>query len=165
RRRLSVKAPALGVVLLGLMSATNAYWPDLLGVRSLSLLQGPFGTWALWLVAACVLAVIYASLTLADASAVAMGSSFAAIAAAALAGYQVMALGEGQARLLTFHPNVGAAGVIATLGGILVGLGHLWRSGWLGKALGALGLASGLAALVLTGSRSGLVGAAVGTLV
>src|SRR5690606_12290310 len=126
RRRVSVATPALGVLLVGLVAAANAYALDLLGARSAPVLTGPFGTWALWVGAAAVLAVIYASLSPADAKAVAIGSAFAAIAAAALAGYQVMVLGDGQARLLTFHPNLSAAGVIATLGGILVGLGHLW---------------------------------------
>jgi len=165
RRRVSVATRAVGLVLAGLLAAANAYAFDLVGVRSSALLAGPFGNWALWLVAAVVLAVVYASLSPADARIVASGSACAAIAAATLAGYQVIALGDGQALLLSFHPNVGAAGLIATLGGVLVGFGRVWRSGWRGGALVIVGLASGLVALSLTGSRSGLLGAAAGTVV
>lgn len=118
--------------------------------------------WAWWLGVAALLAVALERLDVRHAAAVGLGSIAAAIANAGVGLYQVAWLGQTQSLGFTYHPNLAAAAALVALGGVVVGWRPLWRRGLFGRLALLLGLGAALVALVITGSRSGMVGLAVG---
>lgn len=120
------------------------------------------GEWALWLGVAALLAFALERLDVRHAAAVGLGSVVAALANAAVGLYQVAWSGQTQSVGFTYHPNLAAAAALVAIGGVAVGWRPLWRGGFLGRIALIVGLAAGLVALVATGSRSGMVGFAVG---
>lgn len=136
-----------------------------LAAGGLSVLVDPSTTalsaWAYWLLGAGVLFALYVSTRPEDAGPLALGAAAANVLAAGLALYQV-AEGSRQATLLSFHPNMAAAWTIAALGANLLGFRSLGPRPLAWRALVALGVPAGLLTLALTGSRSGVVGAATG---
>lgn len=150
--------PVAGILVAGLLAAASAV---IAGGGS-----GPVTTWTAWLGAAGALMILTSRLGPDDASTVTVGSAMAAVTGLGLSLRQTIWLGESQATLFTFHPNLAAAAMLVTTAGLLVG----WRSAWrrsslLGRTALVLCLAAALVTVVLTGSRSGVVGLGAGTVV
>ncbi|MFO7546527.1 MAG: O-antigen ligase family protein [Trueperaceae bacterium] len=150
--------PVMGVLVAGLLAAASA---TAAGAGTV-----PVATWAAWLGAAAALMILTSRLGPNDAPAVTAGAALAAFTALAMALRQTIWLGESQAHLFAFHPNLAAAAMLVVTAGLLVG----WRSSWrrsslVGRSLLVLGLVAALVTVVLTGSRSGIVALAAGTAV
>src|SRR5690606_9711976 len=142
RRRVTVVLPLLGfLVAAGLTVAIN---PSMAATTALGYI----------VIAAGLLLLLFSSTRAADAVPVAIGAALANVCVAALAVYQVGDRGA-QASLLSFHPNMAAAWVLVSLGANLNGFRTIGPRPGFVRLLMITGVAAGLVALALTGSRSG----------
>ncbi len=148
-------APVAGVLVAGLLAALAA-------VRSGAGMT-PLWTWIGWTGAAVGMLILTARLDPDDAPGISVGSAIAAFSGLAASLRQVIWLGDAQAHAFAFHPNLAAASFLVAAAGVLVG----WRAAWsrggapVRMAL-VLAIAAALFGVVLTGSRSGIVGLVLG---
>jgi hypothetical protein len=97
-----------------------------------------------------------AGVTRAAAAAAGIGAAAAALGLAVVAFADASTRGFAQVATATHHPNATAALALALAAGSALAL----RGTWAARVAGAVGVLAGLALLVLTGSRGGLVGVA-----
>ncbi len=89
-----------------------------------------------------------------DASTIGTGAAVTAVALAAAGLYVVASRGTVQVHPATFHPNLTAGLGLVLMGGTALAMGAVrWRN-----VLGCVGAASGLGIILLSGSRSGVIG-------
>lgn len=150
-------APVVGVLVAGLLAALAA-------VRSGAGMT-PLWAWTGWVGAAVGMLVLTARLGRDDARDVTYGSVIAAVTGLTASLRQVIWLGDAQAHAFAFHPNLAAASFLVAAAGVSVGWRASWsRGGPVVRVALVLGIAAALFGVVLTGSRSGIVGLALGGL-